>query len=112
MAQRFMLQDRRAFDRVFKLNTRRACTQQSLLLLAPTTAGCSRLGLVLAKKKVKSAVKRNFIKRRVKEKFKHYLTINQESFYCVYLVRSAKICALDSRALNQHLDELFNQALR
>lgn len=61
------------FDYVFsegvKLHSRHL-----LVMVAPNTAHCSRLGLVVAKRKTQGAVMRNRVRRVLKEQFR----LNQE----------------------------------
>ena len=59
-----------SFSRVFEQNTIRASRGAILLLAAKNDLGHARLGLVVRKKFVKTAVGRNLIKRLAREEFR------------------------------------------
>ena len=59
------------YGRVFDANTVRASSRHALFLALPNQQQCSRLGLVVAKKHVRTAVQRNRVKRLVREFFRH-----------------------------------------
>lgn len=60
----------RDFDRVFSRPAARVSSKHLLLLAKPNDTPNSRLGLVMSKKNVGNAVKRNRIKRLCRETFR------------------------------------------
>lgn len=58
-----------AFEAVFSRNQFKV-SNRNFLILALNTDGPSRLGIVIAKKNIASAVKRNRIKRLIRESFR------------------------------------------
>ena len=60
----------RDFDRVFSKPAARVSSKYLLLLAKPNETSVSRLGLVMSKKNVGNAVKRNRIKRLCRETFR------------------------------------------
>lgn len=60
------------FKAVFDRNITRAGNAAFLLLALPNNGHYSRLGLVVGKKALKSAVARNAVKRIVREQFRHH----------------------------------------
>lgn len=58
------------FNRVFEQASTRAGTAELFLLAAPTEAPNARLGFIVARKHVRRAVKRNMLKRIVRENFR------------------------------------------
>ncbi len=59
------------FKRVFDGATK-ATTRYLTLLARPNNLGYPRLGMAISRKNVRSAVKRNQIKRQVRESFRHH----------------------------------------
>lgn len=60
----------RHFSAVFSDNTHRVAHTNLLLLAKPNDLGHPRLGLVIAKKHIKTAVRRNRVKRVVRDSFR------------------------------------------
>ena len=60
------------FKAVFDRNKVRAGNAAFLLLVLPNQLDHSRLGLVVGKKALKSAVDRNRVKRIVRDRFRHF----------------------------------------
>ena len=75
-----------------------------LLLAAPGTTPVSRLGVVVAKKNIRRAVKRNRIKRLVREHFRHHPF--DEAIDLVVLARSGAD-QMDNPRVWQELDRLW-----
>ncbi|MCD6047524.1 MAG: rnpA [Gammaproteobacteria bacterium] len=80
-----------AFSRAFE-HGYRVHLKLGMYLLVPNTLGIARLGLVIAKKKLRQAVKRNYVKRLQREVFRQY----QASFlgYDIVFVAGQKISQL------------------
>lgn len=64
------LQHQSEFDAVFRCGKKIKAASLTMLL-APNTTGVSRLGLVIAKRFVADANKRNRLKRLIRESFRH-----------------------------------------
>lgn len=60
------------FDRAFKQAKWRASSKSMLVLGAANELGHDRIGFVIARKNVRSAVQRNRIKRVIREVFRHH----------------------------------------
>lgn len=60
------------FDAVFKQNAYRASSRELLLLARPNDLAYPRLGLVVAKRQVRLSVRRNRLKRVLRETFRHH----------------------------------------
>ena len=60
------------YKEVFDNNSVRVAHPKLLLLAKPNGCGLSRLGLVVGKKNVATAVGRNFVKRVVRETFRNH----------------------------------------
>lgn len=60
------------YKSVFDDATFRVSSRHALLLARHNETGCSRLGLVIAKKHVRRAVDRNRLKRRAREHFRRH----------------------------------------
>ena len=74
------------FREVFEHNRLKVANHSLLILAKPTDRPLSRLGLVIAKKNVPTAVQRNLIKRVVREAFRqHQFEIPMD---IVFLARS------------------------
>ena len=81
------------FDKSKKINQRHL-----VLLFKPNQSDFARLGVIVAKRTVNSAVKRNRIKRILRESFRH----NQDSLKGMDIIVIAR----------QQCDKLSNQKLR
>lgn len=75
------------------------------ILITPNTQPNNRLGLAIAKKRVKLAVQRNRIKRQVRESFR----LNQHNLPNIDIVVMVKsgIDKLDNREINQQLEKIW-----
>ncbi len=94
------------YGRVFDANTIRASNRYALFLALPNQQQCSRLGLVVAKKHVRTAVQRNRVKRVVREFFR-----NQDSWPpidVVFLAR-ANIGTLTNHDIQRQLVSLWQR---
>ena len=67
------------FDRVFKQARWRASSRSMLLLATPNKVDHDRIGFVIAKKNVRSAVQRNRIKRVIREVFRIHSGLSYSS---------------------------------
>ena len=67
------------FDRAFKQAKWRASNKSMLLLGAANDLGHDRIGFVIARKNVRSAVQRNRIKRVIREIFRHHSGLSHSS---------------------------------
>jgi ribonuclease P protein component len=73
----------------------------------PNTAGTARIGIVVAKKQVRSAVNRNLIRRIVRESFR---LLRAGLPHCDIVMRViARIDSPDRSALHKEIDELFDR---
>lgn len=90
---------------VFKSNL-----NQLLLLAIPSATERSRIGFVIARKKVKRALDRNRIKRVCRDHFRHHQT-DLPALDIVYLARQ-NLQTLDNAALRALLEEGFRQLKR
>ena len=66
--------DQASFQRVFDEACYRISHKNYLILVRPNSGSGARLGLVIGKKKVPTAVARNRIKRLVRESFRRHWT--------------------------------------
>ena len=92
------------YRRVFDSPKYKVSSGAFLLLATPGATQSSRLGVVVAKKNIRRAVRRNRIKRLVREKFRHH-----PLGHAVDLVVLARSGAdqLDNPGLWQELDRLW-----
>jgi ribonuclease P protein component len=70
----------------------------------------SRIAVVVSKKIMKSAVRRNRIRRRLYEYMRLHLPQFAKTFDVVLIVSSAEVLAMPSSELTAHLDSLLEQA--
>ena len=75
------------FDRVFKKCEFRLGNSALLFLAKPNHQGFNRLGMVVSKKSVPLAARRNRIKRQIREVFRHSLNGEQVGLDIVVLTR-------------------------
>lgn len=96
------------FDPVFKKTAFKLSTS-CLLILVGISDGRARLGVVVAKKHVKTAVQRNRVKRIIRESFR----LRQAEFGTIDLVVLARqgLDQLDNRAIMTQLNFLFDELL-
>ena len=94
------------YQRVFGDPAYKVSNHAFLLLAVPASASNSRIGIVVAKKHIRRATRRNRIKRLVREQFrlKPLLT----SLDLVVLARSAAD-RLDNSGVRRELDTLWQQ---
>ena len=93
------------YRRVFDNPEYRVSSGAFLLLATPGATLSSRLGIVVAKKNIRFAVRRNRIKRLVREHFRHHAF--DEAIDLVVLARSGAD-QLDNPHLWQDLDKLWH----
>ena len=96
------------YRRVFDSPEYKVSSGAFLLLATPGATQSSRLGVVVAKKNIRLAVRRNRIKRLVREQFRHHPF--DEAIDLVVLTRSGAD-NMDNPGLWQELDRLW-RALR
>lgn len=70
----------------------------------------SRFSVVISKKILKSAVRRNRVRRRLYEVIRQELPKLQANRDIVVMVFSAEVLQLESHVLRSHLKQLFSQA--
>ncbi len=92
------------YRRVFNSPEYKVSSGAFLLLATPGATKTSRLGVVVAKKNIRRAVRRNRIKRLVREQFRHHPF--DESIDLVVLARPAAD-QMDNPGVWQELDRLW-----
>ena len=92
------------YRRVFDSPKYKVSSGAFLLLATPSATPSSRLGVVVAKKNIRRAVRRNCIKRLVREQFRHHPF--DAAIDLVVLVRSGAD-QLDNSRIWQELDRLW-----
>jgi len=97
------------YRRVFDRPEYKVSSEAFLLLATPGAAQSSRLGVVVAKKNIRLAVRRNRIKRLVREHFRQHPF--DEAIDLVVLARSGAD-HLDNPRLWQDLDQLWNALVK
>ena len=105
------LQSRKEFKQIFSQSDK-VSYRYLVALYRVNHSNQSRLGIIIAKKLMKSAVKRNLIKRVVRESFRHY----QEKipgFDIIVLMRSTQnklsLNTIDKLILRKDIDNLWQQ---
>lgn len=91
------------YKEVFDLNNVKISNSSLLILAKPSSGDQSRLGLVIAKKNIPTAVQRNRVKRVVRETFRH-----QEFTVAMDIVFLARNRA--NQLSTQQLTQLLNSA--
>lgn len=86
MAAFAVLTTRADFDKVFKAHQHKIFMSGFLLFARANRLGYPRLGMVIAKKSVKLAVRRNAIKRRLRESFRLLVCPHAAALDCVVVV--------------------------
>lgn len=81
-----------------------------LLLVRPNSFGHPRLGLVIAKKKVRRSVDRNRLKRTVRESFRQHQS-ELPATDVIFMARQ-DLVAMDSAALREALDQAWKRLRR
>ena len=92
------------YRRVFDSPKYKVSSGAFLLLATPGAAPSSRLGVVVARKNIRRAVRRNRIKRLVREQFRHHPF--DDAVDLVVLARSGA-GQMDDPGLWQELDRLW-----
>ena len=97
------------FQEVFKTALRYA-DRKFLVLARNNGMGCARLGLAISAKRIKSAVKRNKVKRLVRESFRR----NQSRLKGLDIVVIAQnnIAPDNAASLSRSLAELWDRVVR
>lgn len=62
-----------------------------ILYILKNSAGTNRLGITVSKKVGKSSVKRNRIRRLIKENYRFYESFIKEGVDCVFVVRKSDV---------------------
>ncbi|MBY0377314.1 MAG: ribonuclease P protein component, partial [Gammaproteobacteria bacterium] len=101
------LLDRIDFHNVMSAPQHRLGADVFLLLARKNTVGQGRLGLIIAKKNVKRATRRNWVKRQCREYFRHHQH-DVASFDIVILAKKG-IADLNHDELTQRLDRVWNK---
>ncbi len=80
------------------------------ILVTPNSDNNNRLGLAIAKKRVKLAVQRNRIKRQVRESFR----LNQHNLPHIDIVVMVKSGTdkLDNKQINQQLEKIWRKIIQ
>jgi len=100
------------FKAVFDCRKRFHCTFFSFHLM-PNQADCHRLGLAVSRKVSKKAVDRNRIKRQVRESFRHFIGINQQTalFLDIVVVAKPAAASVVKSLLRAELDGAWPRAM-
>ena len=94
---------RKVFDQV---DVKVSCAEFTLLATFNKSTQ-SRIGFIVAKKQIKTAVQRNRVKRHFREQYRHQ-KINDHFIDCIILVRNP--CQnLDNSQLNQAINKQFKR---
>ena len=105
------LTEAREFDAVFRGNRHRVSSQAFLLLARENNLDHCRLGLVIAKKHVKLATRRNRVKRVIRERFRHHFKAHLPGIDLIVLARPG-IETEDKSVLNQQIVTLMEKLRR
>lgn len=107
--RRVRLTEPLAYQRVFKHTGHRFSNRWMTLLAAPNRCGHPRLGLALSRKAVANAVRRNRIKRVMRESFRHW----QERLGAVDIVLLGRtgIAGQSNEVLDAALEKLWKQLI-
>jgi ribonuclease P protein component len=100
----------RDFGRVFEQAEYRVSSRNFLILGRPNLTGSSRLGLIVSKKKVGNAVKRNRVKRLCREVFRN----RTDGPDCLDIVIVARVGLndMDNQTLVRQLNRSFDQLVQ
>lgn len=93
------------YRRVFDNPAYKISSKAFLMLASPGDADCSRVGIIVAKKNIRRAVRRNRIKRLVREQFR--LNHLDQPVDLVVLARPAAD-ALDNPGVWRELDNMWS----
>lgn len=108
MAAFAVLTEKEDFDRVFKSHQYKIFMKGFLLLACANRLGYPRLGMVIAKRSVKLAVRRNHIKRRLRESFRLLVCPHSAPLDCVVVV-SKQASGLELTEITKISSSLFNR---
>ncbi len=100
------LADRMDFQKVMQAPQHRLATEVFLLLACANTLGHGRLGLIIAKKNVKRATRRNWVKRQCREYFRCH---PQKGHFDIVILAKKGIAELSHDQLTQRLDKVWNK---
>jgi ribonuclease P protein component len=100
----------RDFSCVFEQAEYRVSSRNFLLLGRLNETGCSRLGLIVSRKKVGKAVKRNRVKRLSREVFRTWS--GNRSCLDIVIVARAGLNEIDNQTLLRLLGKSFDQLLQ
>ncbi len=103
------LRDRREFERVFA-DPVRVADAFFTLLARPNGTACSRLGLAISRRHLRTAVARNRVKRIVRESFRHHR--RELSGLDVVVLCRQDLGRMDNRTLSQSLARLWPRLAR
>lgn len=109
-SQRVRLKKPADFERVFLHVEQRSSDQYLTILTRPNELGFARLGLAIAKKRVRFAVGRNRVKRMSRETFRH-AQHHLPAIDCVVLAKPAAADA-DNVALAKSLQKHWQRLAR
>lgn len=87
MAAIAVLRKKEDFDTVFQFSQYKVFSQEFSLFAYSNALGYPRLGMIIAKKSIKLAVKRNMIKRRLRESFRLLIVKESAPLDCVIVVK-------------------------
>ena len=105
---RFRLRNSSDFDAVFKGNRYRVSSQAFLFLAVENSLDCSRLGMVIGKKNVKLANRRNRVKRALRESFHQNFKVAAVAIDLVVVAR-AGIDIHDKIQMNEQIAFLMQK---
>lgn len=105
---RYRLRNSGEFDAVFKGNRYRVSSQAFLFLAIENNLSSSRLGMVIGKKNVKLATRRNRVKRALRESFHQYFKIAPLAIDLVVVAR-AGIDIHDKSQMNEQIAFLMQK---
>lgn len=97
----------RDFQRVFDRSSAKVSSRVMLLIAAPNDLSQPRIGFIIAKKQVRLAVKRNRIKRVIRETFRH---LDSEDFsYDVILLARKGVDQQSNRKIRSEFEHLWQK---
>lgn len=102
------LKDASTFDAVFRGNRFRVSSQAFLILAMENNLEHSRLGLVIGKKSIKLATRRNRTKRALRENFRRLFQDFSPPVDMVVLSRNGVDCE-DKKILNQQIEAVMQK---
>ena len=97
------------YRRVFDHSRCKASNRWITVLATPNSQNASRLGLVISRKAVRTAVARNRIKRQVRESFRHWQV--QLGSLDIVVIGRAGITMQPNRVLAQALEKIWKQLM-